>query len=78
MITFHITTEVKDDRRVVLTLPPEAPTGQVELVVTVDSYDRERENTRAAALDQFMALARSSAFRSTEPYPSRDDLHERH
>jgi hypothetical protein len=36
MITFRITTEVKDDRRVVLTLPAEVPTGQAELVVTVE------------------------------------------
>ena len=37
MITLRITTDVKDDRRVVLTLPPEVPTGQAELVVTVDA-----------------------------------------
>ena len=35
MITLRITTDVKDDRRVVLTLPPEVPTGRAELVVTV-------------------------------------------
>jgi hypothetical protein len=32
---------------------------------------------RDAALDRFLALARSSAFRSAGPYPSRDELHER-
>jgi hypothetical protein len=37
MITFRITTDVKDDRRVVLTLPAEVPTGQAELVVSVES-----------------------------------------
>jgi hypothetical protein len=37
MITFRTRTEVKDDHRVVLMLPPEVPTGQAELVVTVDS-----------------------------------------
>jgi len=35
MITFRVTTDVKDDRRVVLTLPAEVPTGQTELVVIV-------------------------------------------
>ena len=35
MITFRITADVQDDRRVVLTLPPEVPTGQTELVVSV-------------------------------------------
>lgn len=37
MITLRITAEVADDRRVVLTLPPEVPTGKAELVVTVGS-----------------------------------------
>ena len=36
MITFRTTTDVKDDRQVVLTLPPEVPTGQAELVVIVE------------------------------------------
>jgi hypothetical protein len=35
MITFRVTAEVNDDRRVVLTLPPEVPTGQTELVVSI-------------------------------------------
>jgi hypothetical protein len=35
MITFRTTTDVTNDRRVVLTLPPETPTGRAELVVTV-------------------------------------------
>jgi hypothetical protein len=37
MITLRMTTDVPDDRRVVLTLPPEVPTGRAELVVTVES-----------------------------------------
>jgi hypothetical protein len=73
-----MTTSVKDDRRVVLTLPPEVPTGPVELTVSVDSHDAERESTRAKALDQFLALARASTFCSAGRYPSRDELHERH
>jgi hypothetical protein len=50
MITFRITTDVKDDRRVVLTLPAEVPTGQAELVVTVDSPvpDKKRPRTSLA------------------------------
>jgi hypothetical protein len=35
MTTFRLTAEVKDDRRITLTLPPDVPTGQVELLVTV-------------------------------------------
>ncbi len=34
MITFRITTQVDENRRVVLTLPAEVPTGKTELVVT--------------------------------------------
>ena len=41
MITFRIQADVKDDRRVVLTLPPEVPLGQAELVVTVASPNGE-------------------------------------
>ncbi len=48
MITFRITTDVKDDRRVVLTLPPEVPTGQAELVVTVDSPAPEKKQPRTS------------------------------
>lgn len=35
MITFRVTAEVKEDRRIVLDLPPEVPTGQTVLVVSV-------------------------------------------
>ena len=78
MITLRIKADVQNDRRVVVTLPPEVPTGPAELVVTVDSHNAERERTRAGALDQFLALARASSFCSADPYPTRDELHERH
>ena len=75
MITVRITADVPNHRRVEVTLPPEVPTGPAELIVTVDSYDAQRERTRAAALDQFLALARASTFCSTGPYPTRDEVH---
>ena len=37
MITLRITVDVQADHRVILTLPSEVPTGQTELVVTVES-----------------------------------------
>jgi hypothetical protein len=77
MITFRVTAQVNDDRRVVLTLPAEVPTGQAELVVSVDTPNADREKERAEALERFLALARASTFRSTGPYPTRDELHER-
>ncbi|MCI0462858.1 MAG: hypothetical protein L0Z62_38415 [Gemmataceae bacterium] len=35
MITFRISADIKADRQIVLRLPPEVPTGQAELVITV-------------------------------------------
>ena len=35
MITFRVSADVRDDHRVVLTLPPEVPTGRNELIVTI-------------------------------------------
>jgi hypothetical protein len=77
MVTFQIVIDVKDDRRVVLTLPSDVPIGPAELVVTVDSHNGDREAARAATLDRFLALAQGSSFRSTGPYPTRDEVHER-
>ena len=51
MITFRIATEVKDDHRVVLTLPPEVPTGRAELVVTVDSPAPDKKQPRTSLAD---------------------------
>jgi hypothetical protein len=51
MITFQITAEIKDDRRVVLTLPPEFPTGQTKLVVTVDPSAPENQQPRMDLAD---------------------------
>ena len=51
MITFRIAAEVKDDHRVVLTLPPEVPTGQAELVVTIDSPAPENKQPRTSLAD---------------------------
>jgi hypothetical protein len=41
MITFQIRADIKDDRRIILTLPPEVPTGHANLVVTVESPTAE-------------------------------------
>jgi hypothetical protein len=50
MITFRLSTDVKDDRQVVLTLPPEVPTGQAELVVTVQPSTAERRKRPGTSL----------------------------
>jgi hypothetical protein len=41
MITLRITADVKDDRHVTMTLPPEVPTGPVELTVTIATAPSE-------------------------------------
>ncbi|MFL5342624.1 MAG: hypothetical protein ACJ8F7_21025 [Gemmataceae bacterium] len=48
MITFRVTTNVTDDRRVVLTLLPEVPTGRVELLVTIDVPVQSRKRPRTS------------------------------
>ena len=51
MITLRITADVKDDRRVVLHLPPEVPTGQTQLVVTIDSAVPPAKQPRTSLAD---------------------------
>jgi hypothetical protein len=48
MITMQITVDVKDDRQVVLTLPPEVPIGQTELIVTVSPQSAQRKKPRTS------------------------------
>ena len=78
MVTMRITANVPSNRQLIITLPPEVPTGPAEVTVTVNTDQTERERSRAGALDQFLALAKSSSFHSNEPYPTRTELHERH
>jgi hypothetical protein len=51
IITFQITADVKDDRRVVLTLPPEVPTGQMKLMVTADLVAPENQQPGMGLVD---------------------------
>lgn len=51
MITLRMTADVKDDRRVVLTLPLEVPTGKAELVVTVESPAPDNKQPRTSLAD---------------------------
>ncbi len=48
MITMQVTVDVKEDRRVVLTLPPEVPTGKVELVISVAPQAAEQKKPRTS------------------------------
>jgi hypothetical protein len=51
MITFRVTTDVNDDRKVLLTLPPEVPTGRAKLVVTVEGSAAESKQLPTSLAD---------------------------
>jgi hypothetical protein len=50
MITIRISADVKDDRQIVLTLPPEVPTGKAEIVVTIASVPAPQEKLPRTSL----------------------------
>ena len=84
MNAIRVETTVEADGELHLTELPCRRGDKVEAIVLIleplsrPVPDVEREKARAAALDQFLALARSSSLRSPGPYPTRDELHERH
>jgi hypothetical protein len=49
-LTLHVTTDVKEDRRVVIELPPDVPLGPAELTVTVGRPQPSRVVTLPTAL----------------------------
>jgi hypothetical protein len=51
MITFRVTTNVTDDRRVVLKLPAEIPLGLTELVVSVTARESDNKRPRTSLAD---------------------------
>jgi hypothetical protein len=81
MITFRITADIKDDRRVVLTLPPEVPTGQAEIVVSVEQPAAENKPTkfglrelRRVPREQRQAILAAAAELAEEDYRSDKEL----
>jgi hypothetical protein len=70
MITFRITTDIKDDRRVVLTLPSDVPTGQAELIVTVERPTTEDKSARFGSALEFLESLPPGprAFKTWEEY----------
>jgi hypothetical protein len=79
MNAVRVETTVEADGELHLTGLPFRRGDKVEVVVRIlepssrPDPDVEQEMARAAALDQFLGLARASLFRSTGPYPTRDD-----
>lgn len=83
MNAIRVETMIESDGELHLTELPCRRGDKVEAIVLIlepasrPAVDAEREQTRAAAVEQFLMLARSSSFRSIGPYPTREKLHER-
>lgn len=77
MNAVRIETTVQTDGELHLTQLPCRKGDRVEAIVLVLDPAVE-EKKRAEALQRFLARARASRFCSSGPYPSRDELHERH
>ena len=83
MNAIRVETMVEADGELHLTDLPFRRGDKVEAIVLIleqsprPAADEESERARTAVLDQFLAIAPSSSFRSAGPYPTRDELHER-
>src|SRR5438105_12606359 len=79
MNAVRVETTVEADGELHLTELPCRRGDKVEAIVFIlepssqPAPNGEREKVRAAALEQFLALARSSSFRSVGSYPTRDE-----
>lgn len=51
MITINLTAEVTEDRRLVITLPPDVPLGTTNVVVTVESAVPKKKLPRTSLAD---------------------------
>ncbi len=67
---------IQEDGELHLTNLPCKKWDRVEVILLIDEQPTEEE--RQAAIERLTALAQKSTFRSTGPYPTRDELHERH
>jgi hypothetical protein len=86
MNAFKVETVIQSDGVLHLTELPCRAGDRVEAIILVletngkptPSDAAAEEKKREEALRRFQARADASRFRSTGPYPSRDELHERH
>jgi hypothetical protein len=81
MIATKIEMTVQNDGELHLTQLPCRKGDRVEAIILVlqnGADEDEAERKREEALKRFNERADASTFRSTGPYPTRDELHERH
>ena len=76
MKAFKMQTYVQTDGELHLTGLPCRKGNSVEVIVLIT--DERTESDREEALKRFQARADASRFCSEGPYPTRDELHERH
>lgn len=75
----RIETTVERDGELHLTQLPCRKGDRVEAIVLVLPDPAHAANDRKEqARQQFLSRAKNSTFRSNAPFPSRDELHERH
>ncbi len=75
-----IETTVQKDGELLLTHLPCKKGDRVEAIISIldkPVEEHTEEKKREEARRHFLELARTSTFRSTGPYPTRDELHER-
>ncbi len=80
MDSIKIETTIQKDGELHLTQLPCRKGDRVEATLSIlaqNGQNNTREKEREEALRQFLILAKASRFRSTGPYPTRDELHER-
>ena len=76
MTEIRVETTIETDGELHLSQLPCRRGDRVEAIVRVVETSVE-EKAREEARQRFLARARASKFRSTGPYPTRDELHER-
>lgn len=76
MSTIRISAVIESDGELHVSNLPCRKGDRVEGVLVVPEHLTPQQ--REAARERFLSRARSSTFRSSGPYPSRDELHERH
>ena len=80
MDSIKIETTIQKDGELHLTNLPFRKGDCVEAAISIRTSNGEndaREKEREEALKQFQACADASRFKSSGPYPTRDELHER-
>jgi len=75
MNAVKINSIVQKDGELQLTNLPVRKGDQVEATLVIQPQVTEEERQRA--LERLIERAKASTFRSTGPYPTRDELHER-